>query len=116
MKLIEDIQFDTSYSFVFSARPGTPAADMPDDTPMEVKKERLAHLQQTINNQAMQYSRQMHGTIQRILVEGPSRHDIMELCGRTENNRVVNFAGDARLIGRFVDVEITEARPHHYVR
>ena len=112
MKLIEDVQFDTSYSFIFSARPGTPAADMPDDTPMDVKKERLAHLQQVINHQAMQYSRQMHGTVQRILVEGPSRQDIMELRGRTENNRVVNFPGDARLIGQFVDVEITEALPH----
>ncbi len=112
MKLIEEVQFDTSYSFIFSARPGTPAADMPDDTPMEVKKERLYRLQQTINNQAMQYSRQMHGTVQRILVEGPSSQNIMELRGRTENNRVVNFAGDARLIGQFVDVEITEALPH----
>lgn len=112
MKLIEDVQFDTSYSFIFSARPGTPAADMPDDTPMDVKKDRLSHLQQVINNQAMQYSRQMHGTIQRILVEGPSRQDVMELRGRTENNRVVNFPGDARLIGQFVDVEITEALPH----
>ena len=98
MKLIEEVQFDTSYSFIFSARPGTPAADMPDDTPMEVKKERLYRLQQTINHQAMQYSRQMHGTVQRILVEGPSSQNIMELRGRTENNRVVNFAGDARLI------------------
>ncbi len=112
MQLIEDIKFDTSYSFIFSPRPGTPAADMPDDTPLDVKKERLYRLQNTINNQAMQYSRQMHGTIQRILVEGPSRHDIMELRGRTENNRVVNFEGDARLIGQFVDVEITEALPH----
>jgi tRNA-2-methylthio-N6-dimethylallyladenosine synthase len=112
MQLIEEIKFDTSYSFIFSARPGTPAADMPDDTPLDVKKERLYRLQQTINNQAMQYSRQMHGTIQRILVEGPSRHDLMELRGRTENNRVVNFPGNSNLIGQFVDVEITEARPH----
>jgi tRNA-2-methylthio-N6-dimethylallyladenosine synthase len=112
MQLIEEIKFDTSYSFIFSARPGTPAADMPDDTPLDVKKERLYRLQQTINNQAMQYSRQMHGTIQRILVEGPSRHDLMELRGRTENNRVVNFPGNSNLIGQFVDVEITESRPH----
>ena len=112
MKLIEEVQFDTSYSFIFSARPGTPAADMPDDTPLDVKKERLYHLQQTINNQAMLYSRQMHDSIQRILVEGPSSQNIMELRGRTENNRVVNFEGDARLIGQFVDVRITEARPH----
>jgi len=112
MKLIDDIKFDMSFSFIFSPRPGTPAADMPDDTPMEVKKERLYHLQQVINNQAMQYSREMFGTIQRILVEGPSKNDLMELRGRTENSRVVNFEGDARLIGQFVDVEITEVFPH----
>ncbi len=112
MKLIEEVKFDMSFSFIFSPRPGTPAADMPDDTPMEVKKQRLYHLQQVINNQAMQYSREMFGSVQRILVEGPSRQDVMELRGRTENNRVVNFAGDARLIGQFVDVEITEVLPH----
>ena len=112
MKLIDDIKFDMSFSFIFSPRPGTPAADMPDDTPMEVKKERLYHLQQVINNQAMQYSREMFGTIQRILVEGPSKNDLMELRGRTENSRVVNFEGDARLIGQFVDVKITEVFPH----
>ena len=112
MKLIEEVKFDMSFSFIFSPRPGTPAADMPDDTPMEVKKQRLYHLQQVINNQAMQYNREMFGSVQRILVEGPSRQDVMELRGRTENNRVVNFAGDARLIGQFVDVEITEVLPH----
>ena len=112
MKLIEDIKFDMSFSFIFSPRPGTPAADLPDDTPMEVKKERLYHLQQVINNQAMQYSRQMLGTVQRILVEGPSKQDLLQLRGRTENSRVVNFEGDARLIGQFVDVEITEVLPH----
>ena len=112
MKLIDDIKFDMSFSFIFSPRPGTPAADMPDDTPLEVKKERLYHLQQVINNQAMQYSREMFGTTQRILVEGPSKNDLMELRGRTENSRVVNFEGDARLIGQFVDVEITEVFPH----
>ncbi len=112
MKLIEEVKFDMSFSFIFSPRPGTPAADMPDDTPMEVKKQRLYHLQQVINNQAMQYSREMFGSVQRILVEGPSRQDVMELRGRTENNRVLNFAGDARLIGQFVDVEITEVLPH----
>lgn len=112
MKLIEEVNFDMSFSFIFSPRPGTPAADMPDDTPMEVKKQRLYHLQQVINNQAMQYSREMFGSVQRILVEGPSRQDLMELRGRTENNRVVNFPGDARLIGQFVDVEITEVLPH----
>ena len=85
---------------------------MPDNTPQEVKKQRLYHLQQVINNQAMQYSREMFGSVQRILVEGPSKQDLLELRGRTENNRVVNFAGDARLIGQFVDVEITEVLPH----
>ena len=112
MKLIDDIGFDASFSFVYSSRPGTPAADMPDDMPQEVKKQRLYHLQQVINNQAMQYSREMFGTTQRILVEGPSKNDLMELRGRTENSRVVNFEGDARLIGQFVDVEITEVFPH----
>ena len=79
---------------------------------MAVKKERLYHLQQVINNQAMQYSRQMLGTVQRILVEGPSKQDLLQLRGRTENSRVVNFEGDARLIGQLVDVEITEVLPH----
>ena len=79
---------------------------------MEVKKQRLYRLQQVNNNQAMQYSREMFDTVQRILVEGPSRQDLLQLRGRTENNRVVNFTGDARLIGQFVDVRITEVLPH----
>lgn len=108
MKLIADVNFDMSYSFVFSARPGTPAADMPDDVPEEEKKQRLYLLQERINQQAMRFSRQMLGTVQRILVEGPSRKDIMELTGRTENNRVVNFEGTPEMIGKFVDVEITD--------
>ncbi|MGL5798722.1 MAG: tRNA (N6-isopentenyl adenosine(37)-C2)-methylthiotransferase MiaB, partial [Plesiomonas sp.] len=108
MKLIAEIGFDMSYSFVFSARPGTPAADMPDDVPEEEKKQRLYILQERINQQAMQYSRQMLGTTQRILVEGLSRKSVMELSGRTENNRVVNFEGTPDLIGKFVDVEITD--------
>ncbi|WP_429010541.1 tRNA (N6-isopentenyl adenosine(37)-C2)-methylthiotransferase MiaB [Aeromonas allosaccharophila] len=112
MKLIEEINFDMSYSFVFSPRPGTPAADMPDDVDMEVKKARLARLQHVINNQAMQIGRAMLGTTQRILVEGPSKLDPMQLCGRTENNRVVNFEGLHTLIGGFADVEITEVRPN----
>ena len=112
MKLIEEVKFDMSFSFIFSPRPGTPAADMPDDTTQEGKSQCLYHLQQVINNQAMQYSREMFGSVQRILVEGPSKQDLLELRGRTENNRVVNFAGDARLIGQFVDVEITEVLPH----
>ncbi len=112
MKLIRDIDFDMSFSFIFSPRPGTPAADMPDDTPEEEKKERLYKLQQQINTQAQRYSRQMHGTIQRVLVEGPSKKNLMELRGRTENNRVVNFEGSPELIGQFVDVEIVEALPN----
>lgn len=112
MRLIEEIQFDVSFSFIFSPRPGTPAADMPDDVPMEVKKERLYRLQQLNNTHAQQISRQMHGTEQRILVEGPSKQDPMQLRGRTENNRVVNFDGTPDLIGQFVDVTITEVLPH----
>ncbi|OAN18713.1 tRNA-2-methylthio-N(6)-dimethylallyladenosine synthase MiaB [Photobacterium jeanii] len=108
MKLIKDVDFDMSFSFIFSARPGTPAADYPCDLTEEVKKERLYELQQQINTQAMRYSRQMLGTEQRILVEGPSKKNIMELRGRTENNRVVNFEGSADLIGQFVDVKITD--------
>jgi tRNA-2-methylthio-N6-dimethylallyladenosine synthase len=108
MKLIRDIDFDISYSFVFSPRPGTPAADYPCDIPEKVKKERLYELQQQINTQAMRHARQMLNTEQRILVEGPSRKNIMELRGRTENNRIVNFEGSAELIGQFVDVNIID--------
>lgn len=112
MKLIEEIQFDVSFSFIFSPRPGTPAADMPDDVSLAVKKERLYRLQQLNNSHAQQISRQMLGTEQRILVEGPSKQDPMQLRGRTENNRVVNFEGSPDLIGQFVDVTITEVLPH----
>ncbi|OOE54940.1 MULTISPECIES: tRNA (N6-isopentenyl adenosine(37)-C2)-methylthiotransferase MiaB [Salinivibrio] len=112
MKLIKDVDFDMSFSFVYSSRPGTPAADMPDDTPEQVKKERLYRLQQQVNSQAMRYSRMMLDTEQRILVEGPSRKNLMELRGRTENNRVVNFEGSVDLIGQFVDVKITEVMPN----
>ncbi|RDL29494.1 tRNA (N6-isopentenyl adenosine(37)-C2)-methylthiotransferase MiaB [Photobacterium damselae] len=108
MKLIRDVDFDMSFSFIFSPRPGTPAADYPCDLTEEVKKERLYELQQKINSQAMRFSRQMLGTEQRILVEGPSKKNVMELRGRTENNRVVNFEGSADLIGQFVDVKITD--------
>jgi tRNA-2-methylthio-N6-dimethylallyladenosine synthase len=108
MDLINYIGFDTSYSFIYSQRPGTPAADMPDDVSMETKKARLAILQDRIHQHSQLIGRRMVGTIQRILVEGPSRKNIMELCGRTENNRIVNFEGDHRSIGGFVDVEITE--------
>ncbi|WP_139834002.1 TRAM domain-containing protein, partial [Vibrio parahaemolyticus] len=106
--LIKDVDFDMSFSFIFSPRPGTPAADYPCDIPEQVKKERLYELQQTINAQAMRYSRLMLGTEQRVLVEGPSKKNLMELRARTENNRVVNFEGSADLIGQFVDVKITD--------
>jgi len=108
MKLIGEVNFDVSYSFIFSARPGTPAADMVDDVPEEEKKQRLYILQERINQQANAWSRRMLGTVQRILVEGTSRKSIMELSGRTENNRVVNFEGTPDLIGKFVDVEIVD--------
>jgi len=108
MKLIKDVDFDMSFSFVFSPRPGTPAADYPCDLPEQEKKDRLFELQQQINSQAMRYSRQMLNTEQRVLVEGPSKKNLMELRARTENNRVVNFEGSADLIGQFVDVNITD--------
>ena len=112
MDLIEDIGFDHSFSFIYSRRPGTPAADLPDDVPLAVKKARLALLQQRISEQAMAISRSMVGTVQRVLVEGPSRKNPEELAGRTENNRVVNFAAGPDLVGRFVRVRITEAFPN----
>ena len=112
LALVEDIGFDQSFSFIYSRRPGTPAADYPDDVPLEVKKERLARLQRRIETNAQRYSRQMVGTVQRVLVEGPSRKDPRQLAGRTENNRVVNFPGEAALVGRFVDVVITQALPN----
>ena len=109
MKLIDDIGFDTSYSFVYSRRPGTPAADLTDDTPQAVKLERLQRLQARINEQAYAIAKSMVGTTQRILVEGVSTRNSEELCGRTENNRIVNFAGHPRLIGQMIDVVITDA-------
>jgi tRNA-2-methylthio-N6-dimethylallyladenosine synthase len=108
MKLIKDVDFDMSFSFIFSPRPGTPAADYPCDLPEQTKKDRLYELQQTVNTQAMRYSRLMLDTEQRVLVEGPSKKNLMELRARTENNRVVNFEGGAELIGQFVDVKITD--------
>ncbi|VEI76470.1 (Dimethylallyl)adenosine tRNA methylthiotransferase MiaB [Mannheimia haemolytica] len=108
MKVIEQVNFDMSFSFIYSARPGTPAADLPDNVSDDEKKERLSRLQQRINHQAMQFSRAMLGTEQRILVEGPSKKDLMELTGRTETNRVVNFVGTPDMIGKFVDVKITD--------
>ncbi|MFK3862503.1 tRNA (N6-isopentenyl adenosine(37)-C2)-methylthiotransferase MiaB [Pseudoalteromonas rhizosphaerae] len=112
MNLINDIGFDMSFSFIYSARPGTPAADLPDDVSEQEKKERLYLLQNRITQMAQQISRQMFDTEQRILVEGPSKKNPMELRGRTENNRVVNFIGPHTVIGQFVDVRITEALPN----
>ncbi len=112
MKLIEQVGFDHSYSFIYSARPGTPAAAMPDDVPLEVKKRRLATLQQRIAEQAGEISRAMVGTVQRVLVEGPARRDPRQLAGRTENDRVVNFTADRSLIGGFAEIRITEALPN----
>jgi tRNA-2-methylthio-N6-dimethylallyladenosine synthase len=112
LALIDELGFDHSFSFIYSPRPGTPAADLPDDVPLAVKKRRLALLQERISEGAARISRSMVGTEQRILVEGPSRKDPCQLAGRTENNRVVNFSGDPGLAGRFVRVEITEALPN----
>ncbi len=112
MNLIKEINYDLSFSFIYSARPGTPAADLPDTTPIEVKKQRLAILQDRINQQAQKISRDMVGTVQRILVNAPSRKDPSEMQGRTENNRVVNFKGANELIGRLINVEIVDALPN----
>ncbi|WP_172196677.1 tRNA (N6-isopentenyl adenosine(37)-C2)-methylthiotransferase MiaB [Niveibacterium sp. COAC-50] len=112
MKLIDDIGFDGSFSFVYSPRPGTPAADMADDTPQELKLARLARLQKRIDEQYAEHSQRMVGTVQRILVEGPSRKNAEELAGRTDNNRIVNFAGNPRQIGHFINVKIVSALPH----
>ena len=113
MKLIEDIGFDTSFSFIYSPRPGTPAADLPDDTPAEEKKQRLQLLQHRIEQHARAISRRMVGNLETVLVTGISKKDPGQLQGRTENNRVVNFrCDDHGLIGDFAPVVITEALPH----
>ncbi len=115
LRLAEEIGFDASFSFVYSRRPGTPAADLADDTPPEVKLARLQELQRCIAENAARISAAMVGTRQRILVEGPSKKDAAELMGRTENNRIVNFAGGlngVRLVGQMVDVLVTQALPH----
>jgi len=112
MKLIDDIGFDNSFSFVFSARPGTPAAALPDDTPQAVKLERLQILQARIEAQARAIGASRVGTRQRVLVEGPSRKDANELMGRTECNRIVNFKGHPRLVGQMIELDITAAYPH----
>jgi len=115
MKLIDDVGFDASFSFIFSPRPGTPAANLPDDTPHEVKLRRLQTLQAAVETQVRRISESRVGTVQPILVEGPSRKDPNELMGRTACNRIVNFAvgaGGARLVGQMVEVRITSALPH----
>ena len=112
MKLIDEVGFDASFSFCYSARPGTPASNLADDTPQDVKMKRLARLQKVNEAQAFAISEKMIGTTQRVLVESLSRRDAAELAARTDNNRIVNFAGNARLIGHFVDVKITAALPH----
>ena len=112
LALIERVGFDQSFSFIYSPRPGTPAATVADPVPREVKQRRLSELQGLVNEQAAAISRAMVGGVERILVEKPSKKSPRELTGRTENNRWVNFAGEARLIGRFADVQITEALPN----
>src|SRR5690606_40470623 len=103
VELVEEGNFDQSFSFIYRRRPGTPAASLPDDVPREVKLERLARLQAQIDAQARAISERMVGTVQRVLVERPSRRNPRQMAGRTENNRWVNFDGDARLVNRFVD-------------
>ena len=112
MSLIETLGFDHSFSFIYSARPGTPAADMPDGVGIEVKRLRLARLQNRIAAMAADISHRMVNTVQRVLVEGVSKKDYAQMSGRTENNRVVNFTGHPKLVGRFANVLITEALPN----
>jgi tRNA-2-methylthio-N6-dimethylallyladenosine synthase len=112
MQLIEELNFDHSFSFIYSPRPGTPAADLEDDVPMSDKKKRLDRLQTRINEMAANISTSMVNTVQTVLVEGPSKKNPLQMQGRTENNRVVNFIGHARLAGQFVDIVITEALPN----
>ena len=112
LKLIDDIGFDNSFSYLFSPRPGTPAAEMRDDTPHEIKAARLKRLQDRISEQESGVAEGMLGTVQRVLVEGISKKDVLELAGRTDNNRVVNFRGSPGMIGRFVDVNVTEVVRH----
>jgi tRNA-2-methylthio-N6-dimethylallyladenosine synthase len=112
LALVRDVGFDQSFSFLYSRRPGTPASSLPDEVPLEVKQERLAQLQVQLDAQHRAINERMVGTVQRVLVERPAKKDARELAGRTENNRWVNFAGPPELIGRFVDVVVTEARPH----
>jgi tRNA-2-methylthio-N6-dimethylallyladenosine synthase len=112
MQLIDDVGFDSAFSFIYSKRPGTPAAALPDDVPIDIKRKRLSILQQRIEALSAERSLGMVGSVERVLVTGPSRRDAMQLCGRTENNRIVNFDGPTQLVGRFVEVRITEAMPN----
>jgi tRNA-2-methylthio-N6-dimethylallyladenosine synthase len=112
LRLVDEVGFDGSFSFVYSRRPGTPAAELADDTPQEVKRARLARLQRKIDAQATRISESLIGTRQRILVEGASRRDAGELSGRAGDNRVVNFCGPRRLVGEFVEVTVTAAMAH----
>jgi tRNA-2-methylthio-N6-dimethylallyladenosine synthase len=112
MRLVADVGFDQSYCFLYSRRPGTPAASLPDEVSLEVKQERLRQLQALLDAQALEISRGMVGSVQRVLVERAAKKGAIDLAGRTENNRWVNFPGPASLLQRFVDVIVTEARPH----
>ena len=112
LALVRDAGLDQSFAFLYSRRPGTPAASLPDEVPLEVKQERLAQLQAQLDAQRREINERMVGTVQRVLVERPAKKDARELAGRTENNRWVNFAGPPGLMDRFVEVFVTEARPH----
>ena len=112
MNLIHDVGFDLSYSFIYSQRPGTPAAQLPNDVPLEIKKQRLTILQNRINANARDISEKMVGTIQPVLVTGQAIKNPKQMSGRTENNRVVNFIGNSGLIGQLVKVKINEALPN----
>jgi tRNA-2-methylthio-N6-dimethylallyladenosine synthase len=112
LRLITDVGFDQSFSFIYSARPGTPAASLVDDVPMVEKKHRLAILQREVLKLAQEHSKAMIGSTQKVLITGRSKKDPEELTGRTENQRAVNFAAEASLIGQFVDVVITESLPN----
>ena len=112
LRLVAEAKLDQSFCFIYSARPGTPAAALPDAVPLEVKQQRLAQLQAQFDAQSLDISRALVGSVQRVLVERHAKKDASELAGRTECNRWINFSGPARLLQRFVDVRVTEARPH----
>ena len=112
MQLVEEVNFDGAFSFLYSARPGTPAAELPDPVPLDEKRARLVALQARLDAQYRVYSEAMIGTRQRVLVTGRATRDARELAARTDNNRVVNFPGDAALIGTFADIRVTSAQPH----